>query len=107
MGDLPGVLEPVGVLPSPLNGGPACLTRHGRRSSRTSRQTGQAREVHDRRVVFGIHLALKTGCRGCDTSPEYGPWTTIPSRLNRQCRRRFWTDLLNDPAASGARTRSM
>ena len=65
-----------------------------------------ARRVDDRRVISGIIHVLKTGCRWCNCPAEYGPSTTIYNRLDRWSRRRFWTDLLEVLAASGAVTKS-
>ena len=65
-----------------------------------------ARRVDDRRVISGIIHVLKTGCRWCDCPPEYGPSTTIYNRFNRWSRRRFWVNLVEALAASGAVTRS-
>ena len=65
-----------------------------------------ARRVDDRRVISGIIHVLKTGCRWCDCPAEYGPSTTIYNRFNRWSRRRFWTNLLEALAASGAVTKS-
>jgi len=65
-----------------------------------------ARRVDDRRVISGIIHVLKTGCRWCDCPPEYGPSTTIYNRFNRWSRRRFWADLVEALAASGAVTKS-
>jgi transposase len=61
-----------------------------------------ARRVDDRRVISGIIHVLKTGCRWCDCPVEYGPSTTIYNRFNRWSRRRFWTDLTEALAATGA-----
>lgn len=65
-----------------------------------------ARRVDDRRVISGIIHVLRTGCRWCDCPPEYGPSTTIYNRFNRWSRRRFWVNLVEALAASGAVTRS-
>ena len=65
-----------------------------------------ARRVDDRRGISGIIHVLKTGCRWCDCPPEYGPPTTIYNRFNRWSRRRFWVNLVEALAASGAVTRS-
>ena len=65
-----------------------------------------ARRVDDRRVISGIIHVLKTGCRWCDCPPEYGPSTTIYNRFNRWSRRRFWANLVEALAASGAVTKS-
>ena len=65
-----------------------------------------ARRVDDRRVISGIIHVLKTGCRWCDCPAEYGPATTVYNRFNRWSRRRFWTDLLEALATSGAVTKS-
>jgi transposase len=46
------------------------------------------------------------GCRWCDCPKEYGPSTTIYNRFNRWSRRRFWIDLVEALAASGAVTKS-
>lgn len=61
-----------------------------------------ARRVDDRRVICGIIHVLKTGCRWCDCPAEYGPSTTVYNRFNRWSRRRFWTDLTEALAATGA-----
>ena len=65
-----------------------------------------ARRVDDRRVISGIIHVLKSGCRWCDCPPEYGPSTTIYNRFNRWSRRRFWANLVEALAASGAVTKS-
>lgn len=65
-----------------------------------------ARRVDDRRVISGIIHVLRTGCRWCDCPSEYGPSTTIYNRFNRWSRRRFWANLVEALAASGAVTRS-
>ncbi len=66
-----------------------------------------ARRVDDRQVISGIIHVLKTGCRWCDCPSEYGPATTIYNRFNRWSRRRFWADLVEALAASGAVTTSV
>jgi transposase len=65
-----------------------------------------ARRVDDRRVISGILHVLKIGCRWQDCPAEYGPSTTVYNRFNRWSRRRFWLDLLEALAASGAVTKS-
>ena len=65
-----------------------------------------ARHVDDRRVISGIIHVLETGCRWCDCPKDYGPSTTVYNRFNRWSRRRFWSDLLDALAASGAVTKS-
>jgi transposase len=65
-----------------------------------------ARRVDDRTVISGIIHVLKIGCRWCDCPREYGPSTTIYNRYNRWSRRRFWVDLVEALATSGAVTRS-
>ena len=65
-----------------------------------------ARRVDDRRVISGIIHVLRTGCRWCDCAPEYGPSTTIYNRFNRWSRRRFWANLVEALAASGAVAKS-
>jgi len=65
-----------------------------------------ARRVDDRRVISGIIHVLRTGCRWCDCPPEYGPSTTIYNRFNRWSRRRFWANLVEALATSGAVTKS-
>ena len=65
-----------------------------------------ARRVDDRRVISGIIHVLKTGCRWCDCPPEYGPSTTIYNRFNRWSRRRFWANLVEALATSGAVTKA-
>ena len=64
------------------------------------------RRVDDRRVISGIIHVLKTGCRWCACPPEYGPSTTIYNRFNRWSRRRFWANLVEALAMSGAVTKS-
>jgi len=66
-----------------------------------SNQPG-ARRVDDRRVISGIIQVLKSGCRWCDCPAEYGPATTVYNRFNRWSRRRFWTELVEALATSGA-----
>ena len=70
-----------------------------------SNQPG-GRRVDDRRVISGILHVLKIGCRWQDCPADYGPATTVYNRFNRWSRRRFWLDLLESLAASGAVTRS-
>ncbi|WP_235988130.1 IS5 family transposase, partial [Roseibium aggregatum] len=70
------------------------------------RHKGGARRVDDRRVISGIIHVLKVGCRWCDCPKEYGPSTTIYNRFNHWSRKRFWIDLVEALAASGAVTRS-
>jgi len=65
-----------------------------------------ARRVDDRRVISGIIHVLKSGCRWSDCPDEYGPSTTIYNRFNRWSRRRFWMDMVEALAASGAVTAS-
>jgi len=65
-----------------------------------------ARRVDDRRVISGIIHVLKTGCRWIDCPKEYGPHTTVYNRFNRWSRKRFWTDLLEALARTGAVTKS-
>lgn len=65
-----------------------------------------ARRVDDRTVISGIIRVLKIGCRWCDCPREYGPSTTIYNRYNRWSRRRFWVDLVEALATSGAVTKS-
>ena len=73
---------------------------------RLPRNQPGARRVDDRRVISGILHVLKTGCRWCDCPRDFGPPTTVYNRFNRWSRRRFWVDLLEALAASGAVTRS-
>lgn len=54
----------------------------------------------------GILHVLKTCCRQCDCSDAYGPHTTIYNRFHRWSHRRFWLELLESLAASGAVTKS-
>jgi transposase len=65
-----------------------------------------ARRVDDRRVISGILHVLRCGCRWIDTPGAYGPHTTIYNRFHRWSRRRFWANLLEALAASGAVTTS-
>ncbi len=65
-----------------------------------------ARRVDDRRVISGILHVLKVGCRWQDCPGDYGPHTTVYNRFNRWSRRRFWIQLLEALAASGAVTKS-
>ena len=65
-----------------------------------------ARRVDDRRVICGIIHVLKSGCRWCDCPAGYGPSTTIYNRFNRWSRRRFWADLVEALACSGAVAKS-
>ena len=67
---------------------------------------GGARRVDDRRVISGIIHVLKVGCRWCDCPKDYGPSTTIYNRFNRWSRKRFWIDLVEALATSGAVTKS-
>ncbi len=67
---------------------------------------GGARRVDDRRVISGIIHVLKVGCRWCDCPAEYGPSTTIYNRFNRWSHKRFWVDLVEALATSGAVTKS-
>ena len=66
------------------------------------KNSGGARRVDDRRVISGIIHVLKSGCRWCDCPKDYGPSTTIYNRFNRWSRRRFWIDLVEALASSGA-----
>ena len=70
------------------------------------RNKGGARRVDDRRVISGIIHVLKVGCRWCDCPADYGPSTTVYNRFNRWSRKRFWTDLVEALARSGAVTKS-
>ncbi|RZI55030.1 MAG: IS5 family transposase [Pseudomonas sp.] len=70
------------------------------------RNKGGARRVDDRRVISGIIHVLKVGCRWCDCPTEYGPSTTIYNRFNRWSYRRFWIELVEALATSGAVTKS-
>jgi transposase len=63
-------------------------------------QPGKPR-VDDRRVVSGILLVLKTGCRWRDVPAAYGPATTIYNRYNRWSKRRIWQRIFEKMAASG------
>ncbi len=65
-----------------------------------------ARRVDDRRVISGIIHVLKVGCRWCDCPQEYGPSSTIYNRFNRWSRKRFWSELVEALATSGAVTKS-
>jgi transposase len=65
-----------------------------------------ARRDDDRRVISGLIHVLKSGGGWCDCPPEYGPSTTVYNRYNRWSRRRFWIDLLDALASSGAVTKS-
>ncbi len=70
------------------------------------RNKGGARRVDDRRVISGIIHVLKVGCRWCDCPGDYGPSTTVYNRFNRWSRKRFWTELVEALATSGAVTKS-
>ena len=70
------------------------------------RNKGGARRVDDRRVISGIIHVLKVGCRWCDCPADYGPSTTVYNRFNRWSRKRFWTQLVEALARSGAVTKS-
>ena len=70
------------------------------------RNKGGARRVDDRRVISGIIHVLKVGCRWCDCPADYGPSTTVYNRFNRWSRKRFWTELVEALATSGAVTKS-
>lgn len=67
---------------------------------------GGARRVDDRRVISGIIHILKVGCRWCDCPKEYGPSSMIYNCFNRWSRKRFWADLVEALATSGAVTKS-
>ena len=67
---------------------------------------GGARRVDDRRVISGIIHVLKVGCRWCDCPADYGPSTTIYNRFNRWSHKRFWVDLVEALATSGAVAKS-
>ncbi|MCA1300861.1 IS5 family transposase [Stappia indica] len=69
------------------------------------RNKGGARRVDDRRVISGIIHVLKVGCGWCDCPADYGPSTTVYNRFNRWSRKRFWADLVEALAASGAVTK--
>ncbi|MET3587846.1 transposase [Pseudorhizobium tarimense] len=66
------------------------------------RNKGGARRVNDRPVISGIIHVLKVGCRWCDCPRDYGPSTTVYNRFNRWSRKRFWTELVEALATSGA-----
>jgi transposase len=61
---------------------------------------GKAR-VDDRRVISGIVQVPKSGCRGCDCPPEYGPPTTIYNRFVRWAERGIWENLFLALAGKG------
>lgn len=65
-----------------------------------------ARRVDDRRMISGILLVLKAGCRWCDCPVDYGPSTTVYNRFNRWSRRSFWLKLLDALVDAGAVTKS-
>ena len=65
-----------------------------------------ARRVDDHRVISGIVHMLQSGARWRDCPPEYGPYTTVYNRFNRWSRKRFWTELVEALARSGAVTKS-
>jgi transposase len=58
----------------------------------------------DRRVISGIVHVLKSGCRWCDSPPEYGPPTTIYNRFVRWARRGIWENLFRELAGNGRST---
>jgi transposase len=59
------------------------------------------REWPDRRVISGIVLVLKSGCRWCDCPAAYGPPTTIYNRFVRWARRGVWESLFRELAGNG------
>ena len=65
-----------------------------------------ARCVDDRRVISSIIHVLKTGCRWCNCTADYGPSTTSYNRFNRWSCRKLWANLVEALTASGAVTKS-
>jgi transposase len=63
-------------------------------------QPGKPR-VDDRRVISGILHILKTGGRGRDVPPEYGPAKTIYNPYTRWARRGIWQRIFAKAAAAG------
>jgi transposase len=57
--------------------------------------------VDDRRVISGIVHVLKSGCRGCNCPPEYGPPTTIYNRFVRWARRSIWENMFREMVGAG------
>jgi transposase len=51
-------------------------------------------------------LSDEQWCRWCECPTEYGPSTTIYNRFNRWSRKRFWIELVEALATSGAVTKS-
>src|SRR5689334_836443 len=68
-------------------------------ADRTSLADGCAR-----RVISGIVHVLRSGCRGCDCPPEYGPPTTIYNRFVRWAGRGIWENLFRELAGNGRAT---
>ena len=60
-----------------------------------------ARRVDDRRVISGILLVLKSGCRWRDAPSEYGPRTTLYNRYNRWARQGVGQRLFERAASAG------
>ncbi len=52
-----------------------------------------AHRVDDRRVISGIVHVLKSGARGRDCPPEFGPYTTVYNRFNRWSRQGIWHEI--------------
>jgi transposase len=51
--------------------------------------------VDDRRVISGISHVLKSGCRGIDAPPEYGPRKTLYNRFVRWADKGIWVGLFD------------
>src|SRR6202040_1519189 len=60
----------------------------------------------DRRVISGILHVLRSGCRGKDWPPEYGPHPTIYNRFVRWAERGVWEKLFRELAARGRSTQT-
>ena len=50
--------------------------------------------VHDRRVMDGIFLVLRTGTPWRDLPERYGPYTTCDNRYNRWSKNGIWTSIM-------------
>jgi transposase len=60
--------------------------------------------VDDRRVLSGILHVMKSGCRGCDCPPEYGPHTTVYNRFVRWAEHGVWERMFEELASRGRST---
>lgn len=101
---------PFGALPCLRSAFSGCPTISEQRSNLTCPRTSLVLAGSTIATIPSVYSCiihvLKTGCRWCDCPPDYGPLTTVYNRFNRWSRRRFWIDLLEALATSGAVTKS-